>query len=57
VEPHGYFFVVQVIRNDEMLSPGVIAAQRQLLPPLIYSRADGAAKIRARWAEHKANVP
>lgn len=45
-----YSLVTQVIRSDSgLLSPQAEAARMQLLAPMIRSRADGAAIMRARW--------
>jgi len=53
----GFFLSIgSVIRSDSgLLSPQAEAARMQLLAPLIRSRADGAAIMRARWnAERRA---
>lgn len=45
----------QVIRNDELLPP-MAGTQRQMLPPLVHSRIDGATMMRARWAMERAKA-
>jgi len=52
----GFFLSIgSVIRSDAgLIPPHLQVAQRQLLAPVIASRAEGAERIRARWAsEHR----
>ncbi|KAN0100932.1 Reactive mitochondrial oxygen species modulator 1 domain containing protein [Tylopilus felleus] len=49
-----FLAIGSVIRNDALLPPHLQAAQMQLLPPLVRSRAEGAMLIRARWEAEKA---
>jgi hypothetical protein len=45
---------MKVIRSDALVPPHIEAARMQLLSPIIRSKADGAALMRARWdAERK----
>jgi hypothetical protein len=43
----------KVIRTDGQLGTSPYAARMQLLPPLVASRAEGVALLKARWAEEK----
>lgn len=40
---------MQVIRSDSIVPPHLEAARMQLLSPMIRSKADGVALMRARW--------
>ncbi|KAF8490712.1 reactive mitochondrial oxygen species modulator 1-domain-containing protein [Gautieria morchelliformis] len=46
-----FLAIGSVIRTEEQL--GISAARRQLLPPHLASRAEGAALIKARWEDEK----
>jgi len=49
-----FLAIGSVIRSDALVSPHLEAARLQLLSPMIRSKADGAAFMRARWdAERK----
>ncbi|KDQ20424.1 hypothetical protein BOTBODRAFT_50529 [Botryobasidium botryosum FD-172 SS1] len=48
-----FLAIGSVIRNEELMSPTMQAARAQLLPPLVFSKAQGAAWMRARWAQEK----
>ena len=41
---------VQVIRNDGELPPHLVAARLQLSSPVMRTRSEGLASMRARWA-------
>jgi hypothetical protein len=47
-------YAMKVIRSDALVPPHIEAARMQILSPIIRSKADGAALMRARWdAERK----
>ncbi|KDQ54814.1 hypothetical protein JAAARDRAFT_37920 [Jaapia argillacea MUCL 33604] len=48
-----FLAIGSVIRTDTMLPPHVEAARMHLLSPVMRSRADGAALLRARWQAEK----
>ncbi|KIM84641.1 hypothetical protein PILCRDRAFT_818225 [Piloderma croceum F 1598] len=49
-----FLAIGSVIRSDALVPPHIEAARMQLLSPIIRSKADGAALMRARWdAERK----
>ncbi|EIN13442.1 hypothetical protein PUNSTDRAFT_78990 [Punctularia strigosozonata HHB-11173 SS5] len=50
----GFFLSIgSVIRNDGLVPPHLEAARLQMLPPVLRSRAEGAALVRARWQAEK----
>jgi len=44
-----FLAIGSVIRSDALVPPHLEAARMQLLSPMIRSKADGAALMRARW--------
>ncbi|KZV77527.1 unnamed protein product [Peniophora sp. CBMAI 1063] len=48
-----FLAIGSVIRNEDLLPPHLEAARRQMLPPLVRARAEGATLVRARWEAEK----
>jgi len=48
-----FLAIGSVIRSDALVPPHLEAARMQLLPPIVRSKADGAALMRARWAAER----
>ncbi|KAG8693865.1 subunit of TIM23 translocase complex [Ceratobasidium sp. 395] len=51
-----FLSIGSVIRNEELLLLPEAAGQQQKLHPLIHSRIDGMAIMRARWAMERAKA-
>ncbi|KAG9127941.1 subunit of TIM23 translocase complex [Ceratobasidium sp. 392] len=50
-----FLSIGSVIRNEELL-PSEVVARQHTLPPLVHSRIETAAIMRARWAMERAKA-
>ncbi|KAH9982146.1 reactive mitochondrial oxygen species modulator 1-domain-containing protein [Lactifluus volemus] len=51
-----FLAIGSVIRSDSLLPPHIEAARLQMLPPVLRTRAEGAALIHARWAAERQKI-